>query len=135
MKGKTEMKEIINSKHVPDAVGPYSQAVSVNMKDIKELVYTSGQLPIDKNTNTMPSSIEEQTKQALLNVINILNEKDMTVDNVIKTTVYLSDIKNFKLMNEVYQIFFRSPYPSRSAFEVAALPLGALIEIEVVAAK
>lgn len=129
------MKEIINSQKAPGAVGPYSQAVCFNVKNTKEIVYSSGQLPINKETGKMPNTIEEQTTQSLQNVIYILEEKGMTLNNVIKTTVYLSDIKNFTKMNGIYSEFFTAPYPARSAFEVAELPLGALVEIEVVAAK
>ena len=129
------MKEIINSIKAPGAVGPYSQAVCFNLSKTNELIYTSGQLPIDKETGKMPDTIESQTRQSLQNVVYILEEKGMSLDHVIKTTVYLSDIKNFTKMNGIYSEFFKNPYPSRSAFEVAELPLGALVEIEVVAAK
>ena len=127
------MKKIINSVKAPGAVGPYSQAVTFNPKECNTIVYTSGQLPINKETGIMPPTIEEQTTQSLINVIYILEENGMTLNNVIKTTVYLSDINNFSKMNGIYSEFFVAPFPARSAFEVAELPLGALVEIEVVA--
>lgn len=129
------MKEIVNSIKAPGAVGPYSQAVNINLNTCENIIYTSGQLPINKDTGKMPITIEEQTTQSILNVMYILQEKEMTLANVIKSTVYLSDISNFSKMNGIYSDFFKSPFPSRSAFEVAELPLGALVEIEVVAAK
>ena len=129
------MKQIIESAEAPKAVGPYSQAVVVDLKNHDTLIFTSGQLPIDYKTNKMPESVQEQTKMSLDNVTSILKEKGMTLDNVIKATVYLSDIKDFKDMNEIYASYFGNPFPARSAFEVANLPLGAKVEIEVIAGK
>jgi len=129
------MKKIINSNKAPGAVGPYSQAVVIDLTNYKTLIYTSGQLPINKETGKMPDSIEEQTKQSLENVKHILEEKNMNLNDVIKTTVYLDNITDFAKMNEVYSSYFEQLYPSRSAFEVAKLPLGAKVEIEVVAGK
>lgn len=124
------MKEIIYAEKAPRAIGPYSQGTVLD-----NLIYTSGQLPIDTTTNRMVKGIKEQTKMALENLKNILEEAGSSMENVMKTTVYLSDIENFAAMNEVYSEFFTENFPARSAFQVAALPLGALVEIEAIACK
>ncbi len=122
------MKKPIVTDRAPGAIGPYSQGIQVG-----EFVYTSGQLPLDPDTKEMPESIQEQTKIALENVKAVLEEAGVQLSDVVKTTVYLDDITEFSLMNEVYATFFEAPYPARSAFEVANLPLAAKVEIEVVA--
>lgn len=125
------MKQTIDTPKAPAAIGPYSQAIEVN-----SFIYTSGQLPIDPATGTFPEGgIQEQTRQSLENVRNILAEAGVGMENVVKTTVLLSDIADFGAMNEVYAQFFQAPYPARSAFAVKDLPKGALVEIEVVAAR
>jgi 2-iminobutanoate/2-iminopropanoate deaminase len=102
---------------------------------IGELVFTSGQLPIDISTGTFPEGIAAQTKQSLENIKAILAEAGVGMDRIVKTTVFLSDMNNFGAMNEVYATFFpEGSYPSRSAVEVARLPKDALIEIEAIAA-
>ncbi|WP_432406182.1 RidA family protein [Wukongibacter sp. M2B1] len=121
-------KEAISTKNAPAAIGPYSQGVKVN-----NMIYTSGQLPIDVNTGEMPNTIEEQTRKSLENVKAILEEAGSDMSKVFKTTVFLSDMNNFAKMNEVYKEFFTESYPSRSAVEVARLPKDALVEIEVIA--
>lgn len=125
------MKQPISTPNAPAAIGPYSQAVEVN-----SFIYASGQLPIDPATGAFPEGgIREQTRRSLTNVKNILAEAGVGMDHVVKTTVMLSDIANFSAMNEVYAEFFQAPYPARSAFAVRDLPKGALVEIEVVAAR
>ena len=124
------MKKPIKTSNAPGAIGPYSQGIRVG-----EFVYTSGQLPIDPVTKEMADGIQEQTRIALNNVRAVLNEAGLDMKHVIKTTVFLDDITEFSLMNEVYATFFDPPYPARSAFEVANLPLAAKVEIEVVAVK
>jgi len=124
------MKRVINTDNAPGAIGPYSQAINVG-----HLIFTSGQLPIDPATKEMPKDITAQTKVSLSNVKAILESEGLTMSSVVKTTVYLSDIKEFAQMNEVYKEFFDAPFPARSAFEVANLPLGAKVEIEVIAHK
>ncbi|MDQ5983554.1 MAG: 2-iminobutanoate/2-iminopropanoate deaminase [Eubacteriales bacterium SKADARSKE-1] len=121
---------IINADKAPKAVGPYSQGVMW-----QSLIYTSGQLPIDPKTgNLVEGGIEEQTKQALTNLMEIIKKAGSDSEKVLKTTVFLSDISNFSKMNEVYKDFFKKEsYPARSAIQVAALPMNALIEIEAVA--
>ena len=123
------MKEVISTKAAPAAIGPYSQAIRVG-----NLVYTSGQLPIDPATGAFPEGgVKEQTRQSLTNVEAILKEAGLTMDNVVKTTVFLADMNDFADMNGVYAEFFAEPYPARSAVAVKTLPKGALVEIEVVA--
>ena len=124
------MKKVINTKHAPAAIGPYSQAIQVG-----NLIYTSGQLPIDPATGTFPEGgIKEQTRQSLLNVQAILNEAGADMSHVVKTTVFMADMNDFADMNAVYAEFFAEPYPARSAVAVKTLPKNALVEIEVVAA-
>lgn len=125
------MKKIISTAEAPAAIGPYSQATEWN-----GLVITSGQLPIDPATGVFPEGIQAQTRQSLTNVKTILEQAGAAMDNVLKTTVFLSDMNNFAAMNEVYAEFFtEGQFPSRSAVEVARLPKDALVEIEVIAAK
>lgn len=124
------MKPIVTSA-APAAIGPYSQAIEVN-----GFVYASGQLPIDPATGAFPKGgVQEQTRQSLLNVKAILEEAGLTLANVVKTTVYLADMGDFAAMNEIYSQFFSQPFPARSAVAVKALPKGALVEVEVIAAR
>ena len=124
------MKEIIATDKAPSAIGPYSQGVKAN-----GMVFTSGQLPIDVATGAfVPGGIAEQTRQSILNVKAILEKAGSSLDKVIKTTVFLSDMNNFAEMNKVYSEFFGTEkHPARSAVQVARLPKDALVEIEVVA--
>lgn len=123
--------KVINTKSAPAAIGPYSQAIEVN-----GFVYTSGQLPINPETGEFAGSdIKSQTEQSLKNVKAILEEAGLTMQNVVKTTVFLADMADFAAMNEVYSSYFSEPYPARSAVAVKTLPKAALVEIECVAAK
>lgn len=124
------MKTVIQTDQAPQAIGPYSQGTHFG-----GFVFTSGQLPIDPSTGTMPEGIEAQTAQSLNNVKAILLAEGLSLENVLKTTVYLSDMANFAAMNQVYMTYFSGDYPARSAFQVARLPLDALVEIEVIAGK
>ena len=125
------MKKVISTPHAPAAIGPYSQAIQVG-----NLVYTSGQIPIDPRTGTfVEGGVREQTRQSLLNVKAVLEEAGLTMDSVVKTTVFMADMGDFADMNAVYAEFFSEPYPARSAVAVKTLPKGALVEIEVVAEK
>ncbi len=121
----------IETKGAPAAIGPYSQGIaSANM------VFTSGQLPIDPSTGEFAEGgIKEQTMQSLKNLKAVLEEGGMTLSNVVKTTVFLSSMDDFASMNEVYSQFFSEPFPARSAFAVKTLPKNALVEIECVAVK
>ena len=124
------MKNVISSDKAPAAVGPYSAGIATS-----SAVYLSGQLPINPETGSMPEGIEAQTAQSLKNVEALLESAGLTFDNVVKTTVLLSDIADFAAMNTVYEKTFKAPFPARSAFAVKALPKGALAEIEVIAVK
>ena len=122
------MKEI-STKHAPAAIGPYSQAIKVG-----NLIYTSGQIPIDPATGVfVEGGIKEQTRQSLTNVKAILEEAGVSMSNVVKTTVFMADMNDFADMNSIYAEFFSEPYPARSAVAVKTLPKGALVEIEVIA--
>lgn len=122
-------KQEIRAEKAPAAIGPYSQAIRAG-----NTVYISGQLPIDAEAGKITGeTIREQTTQSLQNLEFILNEAGMDMSNVVKTTVLLNDINDFSGMNEVYSTFFTEPYPARAAYQVAALPAGALVEIEAVA--
>ena len=119
----------ISTEKAPAAIGPYSQAIQVG-----NLVYTSGQIPIDPATGMIVTGgIKEQTLQSLTNVKAILEEVGLTMSNVLKTTVFMVDMGDFADMNSVYAEFFTEPYPARSAVAVKTLPKGALVEIEVIA--
>ena len=125
------MKKAISTHDAPGAIGPYSQAIEAN-----GFIYLSGQLPLVPATGSFPDGgIKEQTRQSLLNAQAILKEAGADLSNVVKTTVLLADIADFGAMNEVYAEFFSAPYPGRSAFAVRDLPKGALVEIEMIAAK
>ena len=122
------MKAIETTK-APAAIGPYCQAIQVG-----NLVYTSGQIPIDPVTGAfVEGGIKEQTRQALTNVRAILEKAGLTMSQVVKTTIFMADMGDFADMNAVYAEFFDKPYPARSAVAVKTLPKGALVEIEVVA--
>ena len=122
------MKRIITTDKAPAAVGPYSQAVLSN-----GLLFVSGQIPVNPADGTVASTIEEQSHQALKNVGAILEAAGLGYGDVVKTTVLLSDIADFKAMNAVYAEYFTQDKPARACFQVAALPLGVKVEIEVVA--
>ena len=121
----------ISTNNAPAAIGPYSQAIEAG-----GLVFASGQLPINPSTGKFPEGgIKEQTRQSILNAQAILESAGCSLSNVVKTTVLLADIADFAAMNEVYASFFSEPFPARSAFAVRDLPKGALVEIEMIAAK
>jgi 2-iminobutanoate/2-iminopropanoate deaminase len=124
------MKKVIATTNAPGAIGPYSQAI-----DCGNMVYASGQIPINPATGEIPEGITAQTKQALENVKAILAEAGLTVDNVVKTTVFLADMSLFGAMNEVYGQVFTEPYPARSAVAVRELPKQVLVEVEVIAVR
>jgi 2-iminobutanoate/2-iminopropanoate deaminase len=122
-------RQIVSTEEAPAAVGPYSQAVARN-----GLIYTAGQIGLHPQTGKLVAGgVQAQTRQALLNLQAILEAAGTGLDNVLKTTVFLQDIGDFQSMNQVYATFFGEDPPARSAVQVAALPLGALVEIEAVA--
>jgi 2-iminobutanoate/2-iminopropanoate deaminase len=125
---KSMSKKIIQTEKAPAAIGPYSQGIRVG-----NFLYTSGQIPINPSTGEMPADIEAQTRQSLENVKAILEAEGFIMGNVIKTTVFLSDMNNFAKMNEVYKSYFGENYPARSAVQAARLPKDALVEIEAIA--
>ncbi|MBE0673616.1 MAG: RidA family protein [Bacteroidales bacterium] len=125
------MKRIISTKKAPSAVGPYSQAVEIN-----GTLYISGQIPIDPDTGMMvEGGIREQADQVMKNIGAILNEAGYSYKDVVKSTCLLADMSHFKDMNEVYASYYTEQQPARAAFAVKGLPLGALVEIETIAAK
>lgn len=121
--------ETINAKKAPAAVGPYCHAVKAG-----ELVFTSGQLGLDPENGTLPEGVEAQADQALTNLDEVLKAAGLSLDAVIKTTVFLDDINDFAAINAIYEKRFGDSKPARSCVEVAALPKGALFEIEAIAA-
>ncbi|SFB29799.1 RidA family protein [Clostridium frigidicarnis] len=121
-------KIVISTDKAPGAIGPYSQGIKIG-----ELVYTSGQIPVDPATGNVSSDVKEQTRQSLNNIKAILEAAGTTIDKVVKTTVFIKDMNDFANINEVYAEFFTQPYPSRSCVEVARLPKDVKIEIEVIA--
>lgn len=124
------MKKVISSQKAPAAVGPYSQAIEIN-----GMLFVSGQLPTNPATGKAPETIEEQTRQSLANAAAILEEAGYTFADVVKTTVLLADIKDFAAMNAVYAEHFSGAYPARVCYQVAALPMGAKVEIDMIAGK
>lgn len=120
----------IESQHAPEAVGPYSQAI-----DTGDIVFLSGQLGLNRETGKLVDGLEKQTEQAFKNINFVLNEAGLSFDNIVKVTVFLTDIGDFAKVNEIYAKQFKEPYPARSAYAVKDLPLGGLVEIEVIAKK
>jgi 2-iminobutanoate/2-iminopropanoate deaminase len=125
------MKSIVHTSEAPAAIGPYSQGVFV-----KDILFVSGQLPIDPRTERLaPQEIALQTKQALENVQAVLESAGYSMSDIVKTTVFMKDLADFPSMNEVYKDFFTRDYPARAAVQVARLPKDALVEIEAIAIK
>ncbi|MDT9330410.1 RidA family protein [Clostridium perfringens] len=122
------MKKIINTEHAPAAIGPYSQGVIVG-----DLIYTSGQLPLNPETKVLETEIKAATKQSLENCKAILENAGSSIDKVFKTTVFVKDLNDFATVNEVYGTYFNENPPARSCVQVAKLPMDAPIEIEVIA--
>ena len=123
-------KKIIQTDNAPKAIGPYSQAIEVN-----GFLYVSGQIPVNPLSGQIPEGIEAQTEQVMQNIGAILKEAGYEYKDVVKSTCLLSDIANFKAMNEVYGKYYTADCPARAAFAVKDLPLGVLVEIETIAAK
>ena len=122
-------KEIISTNNAPAAIGPYSQAVICN-----GLMYLSGQIPLDpKSGEIVDGGIAEQTTRVLENIKAVLKEKELTLDSVIKTTIFMTDLKEFAVVNDIYATYFKELAPARSCVEVSALPKGVNVEIECIA--
>ena len=125
------MREVVHTTGAPAAIGPYSQGIKVAAG---KLVFTAGQIPIDPATgNMVAGDIKAQTRQVLQNVKAVLAAAGSSLEQVVKTTVFLTDLDDFAAMNEVYAGFFSENPPARSAVEVKALPKGARVEIETIA--
>lgn len=124
------MKNPIATNNAPGAIGPYSQAI-----DAGAFVFCSGQIPVNPATGEVPEGITAQTAQSIANVKAILAEAGLSIDNVVKTTVFLADMNDFAAMNAVYAENFTAPFPARSAVAVRELPKQVLVEIEVIAAR
>ncbi|MEO0069220.1 MAG: RidA family protein [candidate division WOR-3 bacterium] len=122
------MKEAVRTDEAPKPVGPYSQAVKVG-----NLIFTSGQIGIDPKTNELVEGLEEQTKQTFMNLSAVLAAAGSGLERVVKTTIFITDMDNFSLVNSIYAQFFREPFPARSTVEVSRLPKGALIEVDAIA--
>ena len=124
------MKKVISTDKAPAAIGPYSQAI-----EVENMVYTSGIIPVDPATGEIPEGSVAQAEQAFTNMKNLLEAAGTSVDNVIKTTVFIKEMNDFGAINEVYAKYFTEPYPSRSCVEVARLPKDVMLEIEAIAEK
>lgn len=118
----------IATPKAPTAIGPYSQGIIAS-----PFVFVSGQIPIDPKTGQMPDDIETQTNMVFSHIQAVLNQSSLSMDDIVKTTVFLKNLKDFQVMNEIYAEYFNAPYPARSTIEVSNLPKGALIEIECIA--
>lgn len=123
-------KTIINTDKAPKAVGTYSQGVFFN-----GVFYFSGQIGLDAKTGELPVSFDDQLDNILNNIDGLLESQGLTRENILKTTIFLTDLSEFSKVNEAYIKFFSTPYPARSCVQVSALPKGAVVEIEVIAAK
>ena len=121
------MLKEISTTNAPAAIGPYSQAIKVG-----NMLFTSGQIPVDPATGNIPDGVEAQAKQALTNIKNLIEASGADISNVIKTTVFIADMNDFAVINEIYSQFFTKPYPARSCVEVAHLPKDVLLEIEAI---
>ncbi|MDR2007858.1 MAG: RidA family protein [Alphaproteobacteria bacterium] len=122
------MKEEINTTNAPQAIGPYSQAIKAG-----NMLFVSGQIPLNHSDATIPSGIEAQTKQCLENLLAILAEAKMTTENVVKCGIFIRNMEDFAKINEVYSTYFKKPYPARFVVEVSRLPKDVLIEIDAIA--
>ena len=126
MKGMTNMKQISTNK-APAAIGPYSQAIVSG-----NILFCSGQIPLDPETGAIPEGVEAQAEQALTNVKNLIESAGGKIDNVVKTTVFIKNMDDFGKINEIYAKYFTEPFPARSCVEVARLPKDVLLEVEAI---
>ena len=124
------MKKVISTDQAPAAIGPYSQAIEVN-----GMVYTSGVIPVVPATGEIPEGTVEQAKQAFINLSNLLQAAGSSMEKVVKTTVFIKEMNDFAVINEVYAQFFTGEFPARSCVEVARLPKDVMLEIEAIAIK
>lgn len=119
--------EQISTKNAPAAIGPYSQAIKIG-----NLLFTSGQIPINPANGEIPEGVEAQAEQALTNVKNLIEASGASIDNVVKTTVFIKDMNDFAAINTIYAKYFTEPFPARSCVEVARLPKDVLLEVETI---
>ena len=124
------MKNVISTDKAPAAIGPYSQAIEVN-----GMVYTSGVIPVGPETGDIHEDSQAQAKQAFTNLSHLLEAAGTSMDNVVKTTVFIKEMNDFGAINEVYATFFNGAYPARSCVEVARLPKDVMLEVEAIAVK
>ena len=122
--------KVISTNKAPAAIGPYSQAL-----DLGNLVFVSGQIPVNPATGTMPEDVRDQARQSLANLKGILAEAGLSMTDVVKTVVFLADLNDFAAVNEVYAQAFAEPFPARSCVQVAGIPKGAKVEIECIAVR
>ena len=122
--------KVISTQNAPAAIGPYSQAL-----DLGDLVFVSGQIPVDPATGAMPEDVQDQARQSLANLKAILAEAGLTMADVVKTVVFLADLDDFAAVNEVYAQAFAQPFPARSCVQVAGIPKGAKVEIECIVVR
>lgn len=128
MRKAKNMKQVLNTENAPKALGPYSQGIKAGC-----LIFLSGQLGLDPKTNDFAAGgVVEQTRQALSNLKHVIESAGSSMNNVVKTTVFLKDMNDFQAMNAVYGEFFKTEPPARSTVQVAALPKGGLVEIEAI---
>lgn len=121
-------RDPVSTRHAPAAVGPYSQAIKTD-----GLVFASGQLGLDPESGVLQEGIEAQARQAIVNLTSVLGAAGTGIDNVVKTTIFITDMANFATVNEIYGAAFAGDPPARSTVEVSGLPLGGLVEIEAIA--
>ena len=124
------MKKVISTTNAPAAIGPYSQAIEAN-----GFVFASGQIPVDPATGNVPEGIEGQAEQVMKNMKNLLEAAGTSLDNVVKTTVFIQSMDDFAMINGIYSKYFEKECPARSCVEVAKLPKGVLLEMEAIAVK
>lgn len=119
--------EQVSTNKAPAAIGPYSQAIKVG-----NLLFTSGQIPLNPETSEIPEGVEAQAEQAFTNVKNLIEASGASIDNTVKTVVFIQNMDDFGKINEIYAKYFTEPYPARSCVEVAKLPKGVLLEVEAI---
>ena len=124
------MQKVISTDKAPAAIGPYSQAITVG-----NMLFTSGQIPINPATGNIAEGVEAQAEQAFKNLCNLVEESGSKVENIMKTTVFIKEMNDFGTINEIYKKYFKEPFPARSCVEVARLPKDVLLEVEAIAFK
>jgi len=124
------MQKVVSTDKAPSAIGPYSQAIEIN-----NMVYTSGAIPVNPSTGEIPEGVEAQAEQAFSNMRALVEASGSKVENIVKTTVFIKEMNDFGIINEIYKKYFKEPFPARSCVEVARLPKDVLLEVEAIAWK